>query len=190
MPEINTNNTRSAGLYKKPKYVSQKYNNSFFPLFSDFWSKLSSTLRNEKDISLFKENLKPSFKPKRHKHFAYGDKRANTLLCRLRVGRSFLKSHSFSINMASTDRCLCGEIDTIQSYFLTCFLFQVERNELFDKINQIIPKFKQKSKSDQCSILLYGINSDSLLPDPRNRIITFAVQNYITKTNRFSKHYD
>ena len=88
----------------------------------------------KKDISLFKENLKPSFKPKRHKHFAYGDKRANTLLCRLRVGRSFLKSHSFSINMASTDRCLCGEIDTIQSYFLTCFLFQVERNELFDKI--------------------------------------------------------
>ena len=56
MPEINTNNTRSAGLYKKPRYLSQKYNNSFFPLFSDFWSKLSSTLRNKTDISLFKEN--------------------------------------------------------------------------------------------------------------------------------------
>ena len=117
MPEVNTNNTRGGGLYKKLKYLSQKYNNSFFPLFSDYWSKLSSNLRNEKDILLFKENLKPSFKPTRQKHFTYGDKRANTLHCRLRVGRSFLKSHSFAINMSSTDRCLCGGIETIQSYF-------------------------------------------------------------------------
>ena len=92
MPEINKNNTRSAGLYKKPRYFSQKYNNSFFPLFfSDFWSKLTSTLRNERDILLFKENLKLSFKSKWQKHFTYGDKRANTLLFQLRVGRSLLK---------------------------------------------------------------------------------------------------
>ena len=127
MPEVNTNNTRGGGLYKKLKYLSQKYNNSFFPLFSEYWSKLNSNLRNRKDILLFKENLKPSFKPTRQKHFTYGDKRANTLHCRLRVGRSFLKSHSFAINMSTTDRCLCGEIDTIQSYFLSCFLFQNER---------------------------------------------------------------
>jgi hypothetical protein len=190
MPEVNTNNTRGGGLYKKLNYMSQKYNNSFFPLFSEYWSKLSSNLRNEKDILLFKENLKPSFKPKRQKHFSYGDKRANTLHCRLRVGRSFLKSHSFAINMSTTDRCPCGEIDTTQSYFLTCFLFQNERHVLFEKICQVLPKFKKLSKSEQCDILLYGINRDSVLPDPRNKVITFAVQGYITKTNRFSKHYD
>ena len=71
----------------------------FPPIFSDVWSKMSSNLTNERDILLFKENPKPSFKPKQQKHFAYGDKRANTLLCRLRVGRSLVKSHSFSINM-------------------------------------------------------------------------------------------
>ena len=190
MPEINSNNTRSAGLYKKTKYFSQKYNNSFFPLFSEYWSKLGLNLRSEQDILLFKENLKLSFKPKRQKHYAYGDKHTNALHCRLRVGRSFLKSHSFAINISPSDRCLCGEIDTIQSYFLSCFLFQNERLVLLDKINQILPKFKQQTKSEQCDILLYGINRDNILPDPRNRIITLAVQNYITKTNRFSKHYD
>ena len=33
MPEINSNNTRSSGLYKKIKYFSQNYNNSFFLFF-------------------------------------------------------------------------------------------------------------------------------------------------------------
>ena len=55
---------------------------------------------------------------------------------------------------------------------------------------QVLPKFKQLSKSEQCDILLYGINRDNVLPDPRNKVITFAVQGYITKTNCFSKHYD
>ena len=81
MPEINSNNTRSAGLYKKTKYFSQKYNNSFFPLFSEYWSKLGLNLRSEQDILLFKENLKLSFKPKRQKHYAYGDKHTNALHC-------------------------------------------------------------------------------------------------------------
>ena len=190
MPEINSNNTRSAGLYKKTKYFSQKYNNSFFPLFSEFWSKLGLNLRSEQDMLLFKENLKLSFKPKRQKHYAYGDKHTNALHCRLRVGRSFLKSHSFAINMSPSDRCLCGEIDTIQSYFLSCFLFQNERQVLLDKINQIFPRFQKMSKSEQCNVLLYGINTDNILPDPRNRLITYAVHNFITKTNRFSKHYN
>ena len=190
MPEINSNNTRSAGLYKKTKYFSQKYNNSFFPFFSEYWSKLGLNLRSEQDILLFKENLKLSFKPKRQKHYAYGDKHTNALHCRLRVGRSFLKSHSFAINMSPSDRCLCGEIDTIQSYFLSCFLFQNERLVLLDKINQIFPRFQKMSKSEQCNVLLYGINTDKILPDPRNRLIMYAVHNFITKTNRLSKHYN
>ena len=81
MPQINSNTTRSAGLYKTFKYFSQKYTNSFFPIFSKFWSKLDKTVRCENDILLFKEKLKTNFKPKRHKHFNCGDKIANTLLC-------------------------------------------------------------------------------------------------------------
>ena len=161
-----------------------------FPLFSEYWSKLEVKLRSEQDILLFKENLKDVLKPTRQKHYSYGDKQTNALHCRLCVGRSLLKSHSFAINMSSTDRCLCGEIDTIQSYFLSCFLFQNKRLVLLNKINQILPRFHSMSKSEQCNLLLYGINTDNVLPDPRNIVITYAVHNFITQTNRFSKHYN
>jgi hypothetical protein len=112
------------------------------------------------------------------------------LLCRLRVGRSFLKSHGFAINLSQTDKCICGDVDSIQNYFLNCFIFNLERSVLLAKINNIYPPFSKLSKVKQCDVLLYGINLNSLLPDPRNRSITFAVQEFITKTNRFSKHYE
>ena len=111
MPQINSNNTRGAGLYKTSKYFSQKYNNSFFQFFSKFLSKLDKTLCCENDIFLFKDKLKTIFKPKRHKHFNCGDKIANTLLCRLRIGCSYLKSHGFTINLSSSDQRFCGLID-------------------------------------------------------------------------------
>ena len=190
MPSINTNNTRGAGCYVVPRNYSRNYKNSFFPLFSSFWSKLNKTIRNERDIYIFKEQLKLLFKPKRHKHFNYGNKLANTLLCRLRVGRSFLKSHGFQINLSHDDKCWCGEEDKTENFLLSCFLFQKERNEMLTKVQIIIPNFLKLNKKTQCNILLYGINLDSIQPDPRNKFLTFAVQQYILKTNRFSKHYD
>ena len=141
-------------------------------------------------MDVFKSLLKKTFKPKRHKHFSYGDKLSNSLLCRLRVGRSMLKSHGFAINLSSTDRCFCGEIDDIKHFFVFCFIWQEERQDLFLKLNQILPSFSQKSVKNQCEILLHGINLNSLRPDPRNNKIVFEVQKFIFKTNRFSKHYD
>ena len=47
MPQINTNNTRRAGCYVAPRYISRSYQNSFFPKISSFWSKLSKTIQNE-----------------------------------------------------------------------------------------------------------------------------------------------
>ena len=69
-------------------------------------------------------------------------------------------------------------------------MFQTERKVLLDKVNNIYPLFSKLSKAKQSDVLLFGINLDSPLPDPRNRNITYAVQEYITKTNRFSKLYD
>ena len=58
------------------------------------------------------------------------------------------------------------------------------------KVELILPNFAKQSKKRQCDILLFGINLDSPHPDPRNKFLTFAVQKYIIKTNRFSDHYD
>ena len=126
----------------------------------------------------------------KQKHYNIGEKLHITLLSWLRVGCSFLKSHGFAINLSQTDKCICGDVDSTQNYFLKCFMFQSERNVLLAKINRTYPPFSKFSKAKQCNVLLFGINLQNSLPDPRNRSITFAVQEYITQTNRFSKHYD
>ena len=127
-------------------------------LFSLFWSQLSTVLRNTTDMTIFKSELKTSFKPKKQKHYNYGDKLSNSLLCRLRVGRSYLKSHGFSVNLLTTDKCLCGAVDDNKHFLLFCFLFQHERSEMLSKIKCFVPNFSSLYIAKQCEILLYGIN--------------------------------
>ena len=85
---------------------------------------------------------------------------------------------------------LCGAVDNNKHFLLFCFLFQPERSEMLKKIKCYVPSFSCLSIAKQCEILLYGINLNNQLPDPRNRIITLTVQKFITKTNRFSSHYE
>ena len=114
-----------------------------------FWSLLDKNILQEKDILLFKEKLKVLFKPKRNKHFNCGDKLSNSLLCRLRVGRSYLKSHSFAINLSSSDRCFCGLVDDNKHLFKFCFIFQAEREIMMSKMHSILPNFHTLSVSKQ-----------------------------------------
>ena len=52
-------------------------------------------------------------------------------------------------------------------------------------MEQILPKFKTFSNKVKLDILLHGINLQSEETDSRNRLIIFAVQNFILKTKRF-----
>ena len=108
-----------------------KIQQQFFPpLFSKFWSKLEASIRNDFDIIYFKDKLKCTFKPRRQKHFNCGEKLANSLLCRMQIGRSYLKSHGFAINLSSSDRCMCGAVDDNKHLLLFCFVFQEERQTM------------------------------------------------------------
>ena len=51
------------------------------------WKKLPNSLKNERDLVVFKEKLKEKIKPKKYFHFKFGSKRGNALLTQLRVGR-------------------------------------------------------------------------------------------------------
>ena len=189
MPPKNMGNTRANGTYIKQKFQSVNFSNSFFPFFSEMWSKLDKSLREEVDLNEFKSKLKPSFKPKRHKHFNCGSKYGNTLLCRLRLGRSFLKAHGFAINLSDSDKCLCGSIENTAHYLLECVQFSEQRKCMFESIGKILPNFTAKSKSKKVEILLNGFNLNQDDPDHRNKQLTIIVQNYILNTGRFSdKH--
>ena len=189
MPPKNTGNTRANGTYIKQKFQSVNFSKSFFPLFSEMWSKLDKSLREEIDLNEFKSKLKTQFKPKRHKHFNCGSKYGNTLLCRLRVGRSFLKAHGFAINLSDTDKCLCGNIESTSHYLLDCVQFAEQRKCLSESIAKILPNFSAKSKTKRVEILLNGFNLNQEDPDHRNKQLTLIVQNYILNTGRFSEQY-
>ena len=146
MPKINTktHNVRSTATacYTPFPRLGKHFSDSFFPHFCISWNKLENDIKSEIDISIFKEKLKLKLKPKRFKHFSRGSKRGNSLLTQLRVGRSFLGQHSFTIGLSESPDCLCHRVESIEHYLLDCFLYNEERRTLFDSVEQLIPKFK------------------------------------------------
>ena len=129
-------------------------------------------------------------KPKRHKHFSAGNKYANSLHCRLRVGRIFFNSHGFAIILTTSDKCsFCNKAETVKHYFFSCSKFKDQQNTLFSSILQIFPEFANKSIENKLQVLLYGIFLNAPEPDPRNGFFAFRVQDYILQTGRFSKTF-
>ena len=129
-------------------------------------------------------------KPKRHKHFSAGNKYANSLHCRLRVGRIFFNSHGFAIILTTSDKCsFCNKAETVKHHFFCCSKFKDQQNILFSSILQIFPEFANKSIENKLQVLLYGIFLNAPEPDPRNGFFAFRVQDYILQTGRFSKTF-
>ena len=109
------------------------------------------------ELSEFKKELKVSLKPSKFKHFSYGSKLGNKLITRLRVGRSFLHSHSYAVGKAISPECSChARQETSRHYLLQCFLYTVERQNLLDLVSQHVPNFNQLPLYKQENILLFG----------------------------------
>ena len=126
----------------------------------------------------FKVNLKIKYKSRKIKHYSRGiSKFANALHTQLRVGQSHLNSHGFKINLKEDDLCICYRSETTS---------QEERESLFTKISEYLPRFRTFSKSKKLELILSGFNLSNIEPDQRNISVVFAVQNYILKTKRFS----
>ena len=101
---VNKNhNTRSNDIYKNFPRVNEKYYNSFIPYLTLLWNSLNKCVRSELDIYIFKESIKKQKKPPKYRHYKYGNKYINTLMCQLRVGRTYLKADSFSIGLSDSD---------------------------------------------------------------------------------------
>ena len=183
-PVVKNYNTRSNDEYVNFPRPNEKFYKSFFPHFTRSWNNLSKELRNTLDPAEYKEKLKILLKPQKIRHYKYGNKYANTLHCRLRVGRSILNADSFSIGHSDTDLCNCGLKETV-SHFFICPLYQEQQQMLNDKLNNLLPSFKNLSNAKKNEIYLFGYNLNSEEFDCRNITINYAVQRYISSTKRF-----
>ena len=189
MPKLHnkTVNTRSSNKYEEFRFQNDIFNKSFFPFVTKLYNNLDLSMRNLPNISDFKQNLKLKYKNMKVKHYSRGiSKYTNAVHTQLRVGQSYLNSHGFKINLKEDDLCLCHRSETTSHYFLDCFLYQEERESLFNKISEYLPRFKSFTKSKKLETILFGFNLSNIEPDQRNISVAFAVQNYILKTKRFS----
>ena len=106
--------------------------------------------------------MKKMFKPKRYKHFASGSKLGNILLTRIRVGRSDLNQHKFTVGHVDSPECLCHfRSESPEHYFLDWFLYEPERQILFGLIEHYVPFFKNLTKKKKLELILTGINIEN-----------------------------
>ena len=167
-----------------PNY-NNKFSNSFFLFFSRLWNNLQTSLKS-KDLVEFKKQLKIDLKPPKIYHFSKGSKLGNSLITRIRVGRSYLNLHKFTIGLAEKPDCDCHAKQESSSHFiLDCFLYTAERQNLYNLVEHYIPNFPRMTKTAKLNLLLSGFHTDNPEYNHTNTIITIAVQNFIIKTKRF-----
>ena len=128
--------------------------------------------------------MKNEIKPPKYKHFSIGSKLGNSLLTRIRVGRSYLNQHSFTIGLADSPECLCHfKSESSEHFFLDCFLYSPERQTLVELIEHYVPNFIRFTKKKKIDLILRGINIDDEEYLYVNTMLTKAVQIYIISTN-------
>jgi hypothetical protein len=192
MPQMNQQlfNTRFKFEYKCFPYKNQDFSNSFFPYFTKKWTSSPTHIRNEQDITEFKIKLKNHHKPNKYRFFSAGSKRGAALMTHLRLSRSFLNDHSFSIGLAESANCNCPNTprETTRHMLLKCPHYTLERQTLMGKMEQLVLRFNSLSDTKQLEILLYGNHPDNPDFHLTNKLIQISVQQFILNSKRFDKY--
>ena len=177
---------RSKGGYLPYPNYGNKFINSFFPFISKIWNNLPLSTQSL-SLSDFKAQIKIDLKPEKIKHFSIGPKISNSLLTRFRTGRTNLNLNRFTIGLSEDPSCNChAKQETPEHFMLECFLYTVERQNLFDLVEHFIPQFPNKNKREKFQLLTRGINVHDPEYYQTNVKISLAVQSFILQTKRFS----
>ena len=185
-PDNNLYNLRNNGNKRlRHPHLRKNFNNSFFPYFTTLWNNLPQKMRCS-DIDFFKEQLHQKYKPPNIKFYSYGTKTGNGLITRLRVDRSYLNAHAYSIGLAQSPQCSCGAMQETTLHMLNlCPIHASGRRVLFDLVGQLVSPFTKFNHRQKMYTLLYGYKSDNKDYHYINIQITLAVQNFLINTKRF-----
>ena len=127
-----------------------------------------------------------NFKPKRYRFYSKGNKIKCKLLTRIRVGRSLLNSHQFTLGFTESPACSCSySKETPLHYITQCLLFTDARRKLLGQIEKFIPNISKLTKIRQYEILVHGYEIHNEELRSINTKIMIATQNFIQQTKRF-----
>lgn len=95
-PTEHAYNLRSNGnFYSLPLCRTTSYYNSFIPSTIKLWNNLDAEIKDSSSLSIFKSKLKNQNIPKTYKHYSFGNRKENIILCQLRNKASNLNAHIF-----------------------------------------------------------------------------------------------
>ena len=187
MPPVNNNHTatRSQRYYNNYSTRDAEFNNSFFPKTVRRWNNLPVYLRNL-SIDEFKIELAAILKPKKNRLYNIGSKFGNSIHTQLRLNCSQLNSHLYSFGLSLSPNCLCQAQETTKHFMLDCFIFSIERNELFEKLEGVLERkhTDNYSKTELLQILLQGEKPEIYEKYRHNKLIFKYVQDFLFKTKR------
>jgi hypothetical protein len=80
-------------------------------------------------------------------------KPGNTLLTRIRVGKSSLNQHKFTIGLSDSTEYLCHfKTESPEHFFLDCFLYSPERQSLISLIEHYVPNINRLNKTQKTKV--------------------------------------
>jgi hypothetical protein len=172
--ERNMYNVRRQEYITMPRTSSQAHYRSFLPATIKKWNALSEEHRGIPSAEEFKAAIRPD-KHRTPAQYLTGDRKAQILLCRLRVGNADLNLNLYERNLEPSPTCLCGAPEESTEHFLVeCPDYDQEHTDLRNKIGPGIHITRD--------LLLKG---DPNLMDGTNLRIAKATQEYIIETKRF-----
>ena len=117
-------NTRVYIHYKQFPYKNKQFASSFYPYFTNKWNNSHKTLKNKRDINEYKLKLKNIYKASKYKFYYRGSTKVGcSYLTRLRVGRSVLNDHAYSLGLLLSPECQChAPRESPEHMLLKCFL--------------------------------------------------------------------
>ena len=150
---------------------------SFFPQTISDWNNLDQNIRNTDNLPNFEVQLSNDNKEIIPKWFFTGKRYPSLIHGKLRMLCSPLNDHLYShIHVIDSPQCPCGHVrETTKHYLLECPLFQNERQEMLQKLNNI-------SFNPTLHNLLYG---DCNVDEKTNITAFEIIQSFIERSDRF-----
>ena len=171
--ELNPYHRRRPTERTVPHCRTELFRSSFFPSTTMLWNTLPENFKQSSSLSEFKRLISLSDKPVPH-HYYIGNRQAQIVHCRLRLGISNLKFGLVSRHLEEDPGCTCGyPRENAEHYLLFCPNYDTART------NTILTL---QPKDILTRTLLYG---DSTLTRRENEQIINKVLDFIMESRRF-----
>ena len=132
--QVSQRNLRNYSDLTVPRSRTNLYNKSFIPVATREWNSLPENMKTCTSLASFK-NLLDQGKPKVPKYYYQGERNAQVLHARLRLGCSSLNADLYNNHISENNRCSCGLPETAEHFLLHCNNYITLRRQTIHHIN-------------------------------------------------------